>query len=294
MITDAFKAHLETGFTHTCRCWLVTRKDGFVLGFTDHDLPLAFEGIDFLPESGLTARAIEQTTGLSVDNTEAMGILSADAITEADILAGRYDGAEVKSWIVNWGDVEQRLLQFVGTIGEIQRDGHSFQAELRGLTEALNQPQGRIFQKPCSAILGDHNCGFNLDDLGYSTTAVISEARSGKFFEFENVAGFEARWFERGRFVAQTGAAAGLVGVIKNDRSDGTMRKIETWEQIRADIAPGDTVRLEAGCDRRTTTCRLKFNNLVNYRGFPTIPGEDWLMSVPRKDGANDGGSLAG
>jgi len=37
----------------------------------------------------------------------------------------------------------------------------------------------------------------------------------------------------------------------------------------------------------------LKFNNLINFQGFPGIPGEDWLMSVPRTGGVNDGGSLS-
>ena len=62
-------------------------------------------------------------------------------------------------------------------------------------------------------------------------------------------------------------------------------------EPIPADVAPGDMLRIEAGCDKRAATCRLKFGNFVNFRGFPHIPGEDWLMAVPRSDGVNDGGS---
>jgi uncharacterized phage protein (TIGR02218 family) len=51
-------------------------------------------------------------------------------------------------------------------------------------------------------------------------------------------------------------------------------------------------VRLEAGCDKRAETCRLKFANFLNFRGFPHLPGEDWLTAVPKAEGANDGGSL--
>ncbi len=292
MVSQEFHSHLDTGVTHLCRCWAVTRKDGRILGFTDHDLPLKFEEILFSPNSGLTAKSLEQTTGLSVDNTEAMGVLSADAVTEADIEAGRYDGADVRSWLVNWSDVTQRTMQFRGSMGEIQRAGGAFTAELRGLTEALNQVQGRVFQKSCSAVLGDATCQFDLETPGYFAEVPVESIEGGKFLQFDSLGGFESRWFERGRYVVQSGAGEGLIGLIKNDRLQGDQRTIELWEALRAPVVTGDLIRFDAGCDRRAATCRLKFNNFVNFQGFPTIPGEDWLMSTPRRDGKNDGGKL--
>ena len=124
-------AHLATGATTVCRAWAVVRRDGSVYGFTDHDRDLAFEGIAFLASTGLTARALQQTTGLSVDNSEALGALSDASVSEADLLAGRFDGAEVRAWLVNWASVEDRVLQFRGTFGEVSRSGGAFQAELR-------------------------------------------------------------------------------------------------------------------------------------------------------------------
>ncbi len=291
-ISPAFKAHLESGVTTLCRCWSVTRRDGTVLGFTDHDVDLAFDGLSFAADSGMAARTLEQTTGLSVDNTEALGVLTSAAVTEEDIRAGRYDGAQVVAWLVNWADVSQRLVLFRGSIGEIQRAGGAFQAELRGLTEALNQPQGRVYQKSCGAILGDAACGVDLDAPGYSAQVAVEAVSDGKFLDFTSLGGFADRWFEKGRLVVQGGAAAGLVALVKNDRLEAGTRRVELWEALRAELRVGDMVRIEAGCDRRLATCRLKFNNVLNFRGFPAIPGEDWLMSVPRRDGLNDGGSL--
>ncbi len=293
-LTDQFRAHLASGVTTLCRCWAVTRSDGTVLGFTDHDVDLTFEGISFAADSGMAARSLEQTTGLAVDNTEALGVLSAAAVTEADIRAGRYDGARVKAWLVNWAEVDQRMVLFAGTIGEIQRAGGAFQAELRGLSEALNQPQGRVYQKGCAAVLGDAACGVDLDAPGYSAVVPVETVSGGKFFTFSSLGGFADRWFEKGRLRVEDGAARGLVALVKNDRFSDGVHEIELWEALPAQVAPGDTVRIEAGCDRRLRTCRLKFANTVNFRGFPAIPGEDWLMSVPRRDGLNDGGSLNG
>ena len=103
---------------------------------------------------------------------------------------------------------------------------------------------------------------------------------------------FAGAWFERGRFEVLDGAAKGLVGVIKSDATSVSARKVELWEAIRADVAQGDRVRLQAGCDKRDETCKIKFSNFLNFRGFPHIPGEDWLMANPRRGNDNDGGSL--
>ena len=111
-VPATLQAHLETGLTTVCRAWAIERKDGTVMGFTDHDRALSFEGITFKADTGMSAASLVQASGLSVDNTEAVGALSDISISETDILAGRFDGAGVRSWLVNWMDPEQRWLQF--------------------------------------------------------------------------------------------------------------------------------------------------------------------------------------
>jgi uncharacterized phage protein (TIGR02218 family) len=285
-------AHLQSGATTVCRAWEIKRKDGVWFGFTDHDRDLSFGGKTYAANTGLTARAVQQTTGLSVDNSEAMGALSDLAVTESDILAGRFDGAALLGWQVNWARLEDRALTFRGTIGEIARAGGAFQAELRGLTEVLNQPQGRAFQRSCAAVLGDANCRFDLAQAGFSADVAVSVVESNRVFRFADLSEPSPRWFEKGRLKVMSGAAKGLVGIIKSDRSEGGQRVIELWQQIGPDIVAGDTLRLEAGCDKSGETCRLKFSNFLNFRGFPDIPGEEWLTSYPASSQVNSGGSL--
>jgi uncharacterized phage protein (TIGR02218 family) len=290
-LSQALEAHLKTGSTTTCRCWAVTRSDGVRLGFTDHDVDIAFEGVVFRAGTGLTASALEQSSGLSVNNTEAVGALSSAAVTEADLMAGRYDGAEVLSWLVNWARPAERALQFRGTLGEITRGEGAFFAELRGLTEALNRPVGRVFQTPCGTVLGSQACGVDTTAPGFVAEETVLAVTRGKVVTIAP-GGFAERWFERGRFEVLDGAAQGLVGVVKNDRLQEGSRVIELWETLRAPVAAGDRVRIVAGCDKRAATCREKFDNIVNFQGFPTIPGEDWLMSYPAASDRNDGGRL--
>lgn len=284
--------HLQSRQTTICRAWAVTRRDGWVRGFTDHDRDLAFDGVQFRAATGLSARALVQATGLSVDNSEAMGALSDAAVTEDDIIAGRFDGAEVKTWLVNWQSVDDRELRFAGTIGELRRVGGAFHAELRGLTQALNTPQGRAYQAPCSAVLGDGKCRFDTGAEGYFVEAEVEVVEEARILRWAELSTFEPAWFERGVFRVLSGTARGLVGLIKRDRFVDGVREVELWEALRARLAPGDLVRMEAGCDKRWQTCRTKFGNLVNFRGFPDIPGEDWLLASPLTAAQTEGGSL--
>ena len=289
---QALLDHLGQGVTTVCRTWLVVRRDGTQFGFTDHDVDIGFEGYLFRASSGMTARTLQQTTGLSVDNSETVGALSDAAVEEADLIAGRFDGAEVRSWLVNWADSTQRIEQFRGHLGEISRAGGAFKAELRGLTDRLNQPQGRIFQRNCTAVLGDARCKIDLTAPGnFAQTSVAGFDALNRVI-FDELGAFTNRWFERGRFIVTSGAAAGLVGVIKFDRLVGSQRIVDLWHDLGALIAAGDQVRLEVGCDRMSTTCHAKFANFGNFRGFPHIPGEDWLASYPDRSRSHDGGSL--
>lgn len=285
-LDDRMAAGLET----VCLCWAVTRADGGAFGFTDHDLDLAFDGLTFRAGTGLSAKALSQTTGLSVDNTEAMGALSDAAVTEADIAAGRFDGAEVRIWQVDWSEPDVRALRFRGSFGEVRRKGGAFEVELRGLAEALNQPQGRVYQSVCPAVLGDAACGVDLSDPVMSHETIADGVDGGRVLRWGDFPPYDRRWFERGVLTVLSGEAEGLTGRIKNDRLDGGGRVVELWEGLRASLLPGDRVRLTAGCDKRFETCGAKFGNTLNFRGFPHVPPDDWVMTYPR--GRMDGGAL--
>lgn len=292
MAAEELYAHLNTGATTTCRAWALTRRDGVVYGFTDHDRDLEFGGLRYSASSGMTASALQQSTGLSVDNTEAsgaLGALSDVSVTEADILAGRFDGAEIRCWQVNWAEPTQRVELFRGSLGEILRAGGLFRAELRGLSEALNATRGQVFHARCSAVLGDGRCRFDLNAEGYSVEGAILSARGRGDVTVAVAGDYATGWFEGGRMTVLDGDAAGLIAQVRADPGGEGARRILLWEELPAAIAPGDRLRLAAGCDHRAVTCREKFANFLNFRGFPHIPGEDWLTAYPKDGQAHDG-----
>ena len=287
-------AHLEGGATTLARAWVVTRRDGVVMGFTDHDKPLMVGATACAPGSGMDASAVERSTGLSVDNSQAMGALSSAGITDLDVETGKFDGAEVELWMVNWCNPDQRLLQFRGTLGEIRRSDGAFEAELRGLAENLNRPVGRIYMRQCDRVLGDQKCGFDINAEGFVTEAIVDFFEGRKVVELKNVFDFEDGWFVDGFVSWLGGANEGRDGLVRVDRLDGVKRIVELWEETRFPIAVGDRMRLHAGCDKRMTTCAAKFDNLLNFRGFPHMPGEDWSVVYPVPGSEMDGGSLSG
>lgn len=288
----ALLAHLALGATTTCQCWSLTRRDGVQLGFTDHDHDLSFDGLTYRASSGMTARALQHGTGLAVDNSEALGALSDSSVSEADLIAGRYDGAEVVNLLVNWQDVSQRMVQFRGSFGEVGRSAGAFRAELRGLSEVLNQVQGQAYQKTCSAVLGDGRCGFDLDQAGFSAEVALTSIEAPGVYRIASLDGIANGWFSRGRIRVLEGPAAGLVGLVKFDQQEATSRRLELWVDFPAEPQVGDLIRLEAGCDKTAATCQSKFSNFLNFRGFPHIPGEDWMTGYPVSGQGNDGGSL--
>lgn len=266
--------------TTICRAWEIRRADGLVLGFTDHDASLGFDGVTFRPDHGMSARALVQGSGLSVDNSEAEGALSDDAITERDLLAGLWDGATLRMWEVDWTSPARRSLIFAGSLGEVSRSRGAFRAELRGLSEPLNAPQGRVFHPRCSARLGDAACGVDLAGDGLQSVHEVEGCEEGLIFRFADFPAFDTSWFERGTLEVLGGEAEGLRGMVKNDVAlPGGGREIELWQALGIVPQPGDRIRLTAGCDKRGETCRLKFNNFLNFRGFPHLPTEDWLMA---------------
>lgn len=56
----------------------------------------------------------------------------------------------------------------------------------------------------------------------------------------------------------------------------------------------GDHPAFGEGCDKRSSTCSVRFDNLLNFRGFPAVPGEDFLTVYPGQGERHDGGSRRG
>jgi uncharacterized phage protein (TIGR02218 family) len=282
VLSAGLQDHLDTGATTLCWCWRITRNDGERFGFTDHDRDLAFDGTTFEAATGFTASEIKDALGLSVDNLEVSSALKSDRLDEDDLAAGLYDDAAIEIWRVNWADPDSRVLMRSGSLGEVRRSGAAFTAEVRGLAHYLQQPKGRLYQSGCDADLGDARCGVDLDDPDFRGTGTVIAAASNRQFTASGLDAFEEGWFTRGLVTFASGVNANRSREVKRHTLAGTVATIELWQPMALDIAADDTFTVTAGCDKRFATCQSKFDNAVNFRGFPHMPGPDYILAVAR------------
>jgi uncharacterized phage protein (TIGR02218 family) len=288
-LSTDFKNTLAQEVTTFCYLWLVIRKDGQKFGFTNHDKDLWYKESNlpyfkYEASSGFMPSALSTESGLSVDDIELECVLRSDAITQADLLAGLWDRAEVFLYQVDYSlatngiylDETERNLLRRGWLGEVKLGTNSFVVELRGLTQSLNQQIGQKYGPSCRATFGDSRCRLNLESFkaSGSITALVDAKRI-----FTDSTRIEAEnYFANGYLSFSSGPNAGVSREVQQF-ADG-MITCELPFPFSAEV--GDTYDIYRGCDKRLETCRDAYNNVVNFRGEPFIPIVDKLIQGPQ------------
>lgn len=275
-----------------CSCWIVKRADGTALGFTDHDRPLLLKGVRCEPEQGVGATLLSQQSGFGVSDAEVEGVLNSRSLRDNDLKSGLYDDARIEMWLVNWAAPDQALRRFVGTIGAIRYDEHVFRADIYSRARELNEPRGRLYTRQCDAVLGDKRCGLDLQTQEWTgsgeVVAVLNRAR----YRISGCEAYADKWFDLGMLRSgEPEQTFPPVRITETERQDN-MLIVCLAHAIRPALKTGDAVTLQVGCDKLSQSCAEKFNNLLNFRGFPHIPGNDFSLGYARKGGANNGAAL--
>ncbi|MEQ1707280.1 MAG: DUF2163 domain-containing protein [Terricaulis sp.] len=286
-IPVALAASLASGVTTLANVWLITRRDAQVFAFTDHDRSLPFDALICEPISGLNAGATEKSLGLGVDSAGVIGALSSEAVTEQDLALGLWDGARVALYRVDWTDTAQRAHVFAGRIGEVRRGAQAFEAEVRGLQAPLNVAVGRVFSRFCDADLGDARCGKDIEASVFRGTGVVTALLTDGAFRADGLEAFAEGWFTRGRLVW----SAGGENEVAAHRVEGGDAVLELLDPPGSALALSAAFTVYAGCDKRFETCRAKFANTLNFRGYPHMPGNDAVQSRPVAGELLDGSS---
>lgn len=267
-------AFLHKDLLTTALCWRLERRDGVAIGFTSHDRDLEIAGLRFRAAPGMLPSAITLSDGFEPDALDVAGALTAEAIDAADLGAGRWDGAEVAIFMVDWEAPDGAPLSLArGTLGDITAKGDAFEAELRGLAAALDRPAAEQTSPECRARLGDRRCRVDMAARTVWTRIVAVTAEDA--ITVERAAPGNAYGYGRLRWIG--GANSGLQSAIL--RSDGLALVLREAPPFPA--AAGDLVELSEGCDKSLATCSGRFGNAVNFRGEPHLPGIDLLTRYP-------------
>ena len=276
-LTGSLAAHVAGEVTTLATCWKVTRADGAVYGFTDHVGDLAIAGVSYLAATGHTASAVQTSAAMESDNLEVQGLLDGTIITASDLRAGKWDGAEVEIFQVNYRDPAGGANPLrKGVLGRHRKGALRFEAELMGLGHKLQQSIGRLYLPACNADLGDARCAVDLGTFPDGTVNGTLTAVASRIQVTDAGLSQAAGWFTHGRFEFTGGANVGWVVDVKTHAGGGVLTFQEP-SPVLAGLA--DAYTLTAGCDKTHTTCFSKFNNIVNHRGFPHLPGLDKLIN---------------
>ena len=213
-LTQNQKQSLAPHTSTLCWAWRLQRKDGLLLGFTDHDKPIEIDGLVYEPHNGFDGGVFEQDIGFSINSAQINSVFSSDAITEDDLRSGLYDAAEIDLFRLDWMAPSEPIHMSHWVFGDVQFGKSGFEVELVGRASKLDRSTGRVFSRHCDAEFGDSRCQINSDDF------------------------------------------------------------------------PSGTV-----CPRTLSACRDQFNNVLNFRGFPYLLGDDALTRSPQVGEVLDGGS---
>ena len=149
-------AFLERALATIAFCWRLERRDGIALGFTTHDRDLSADGLVYRAAPGMLPSAITVSDGFRADALDVSGALTSDAISAGDLAAGRWDGASVRVFMLDWEEPEGEILPVArGELGEVSIKAGAFEAELRGPAALLDAPVAEQTSPECRARLGD-------------------------------------------------------------------------------------------------------------------------------------------
>ncbi|MCW1429148.1 DUF2163 domain-containing protein [Novosphingobium sp. JCM 18896] len=264
-----FAQQLDTAATF----WRVLRRDGVALGFTSHDRDLWFDGVLHRAAPGMTPSAVRRSAGLDADSAEVEGALSHDAISGADLAAGRFDGAELRMGLVDW-DGGERTFLYRGTLGGVVEEDGRFTAELTSRKALLSADDLPRTSPSCRAVFCGRGC--NLSAVAFTHEAVLAgwnadanavtlatEAAPG------DLVGGLLRWLD--------GPLAGLATTVMQAGAAGLVLDMP----LPAGMAAGQRAIAREGCDHTLDTCATRFANAVNFQGEPFLPGNDLLTRYP-------------
>lgn len=284
--------HISGEVTTLCRCWIIETVDGEQQGFTDHDEDVMINDVLCERDAGAESSSVEEQIGLNIDTSEITGALQSDRITAEDIIGGKYDAAKISTYLVNWSEADQWFVDQIMLIGHIGREDGVFKFDLQSMTSRLDQTQGRHFIRHCQVDLGDAKCGVDLDNPQFRAIGSVIGVKSVHTIEVSGLDEFSAGWFAFGQLRWTSGVNSGRSIELSAHAVDGSRVALKLWQAMPKPISDGDQFEVTSGCDKSFATCKSKFSNAINFRGFPHMPGDGFALSRATASENFDGGPV--
>jgi len=243
-----------------------TVEGGTTWTYTSADFSVSYDGATYAPA---TLSRSEIAYNDSLNNTTVtikIGYLedpALDYLTKAPVDLIR---VTIYKLFLNDGGTDARTL-FVGTVKDASFQGNQAQITVVGYEDYLAQDIPRLrFSPRCNTYLFSDKCGLNKDD--YAVSATITSV-NGLTIICDSLGGAEDGYFARG-YVSADGGKSMITG------QEGTT----LYLRYPLTMTVSGTIIAYPGCDGDVETCKAKFSNIENFRGFPNIPIENPCLWV--------------
>jgi uncharacterized phage protein (TIGR02218 family) len=283
-LSGALVSHLATSTHSRCKMLRLDLVEGTVLAVTDHDRVLAFDlgdgSADYTPRTGIMPSNLALSAGFDPDDLEVTGPLVDEAtedwhVTKTMVVGGRFDDAVARFFQVNWSSLSSGAIELLkGRVVLAEVEGSRFKLSIHSEVSKFSQDIGRTITPYCDADFGDARCSYSPIVDAVAVTAVTDAMN----FTVSNPNARANDYFNQGTVQFTSGALNGTRPVEVSDWSSGGV--LTLWTELAEAPEIGDTLNLAQGCGKTRADC-LAYDNVLNFRGFPDVPGTDQVLRYP-------------
>lgn len=282
-IPSLLLTHYRTGATTWCYLMRVACKgkyEGVLRGFTSLDDSIIYNDgqgeLLYSADNGFMPSKFQSSADFSVDNGDVTGWVTDDAITEQDIIAGIFDGAEVTIYRINYTRPQDghEVVNF-GTFGETQFSDNRWKNEFRSLMQQAKQTFGEVYSLTCPAQFGDERC--KKEFVWVEATIDAIDGDPMLVFTSSELTQPDGH-FAPGVVEVLTGANAGADMDVDEFIEGGFVRLALA---MPLPFVVGDKVRIRMDCDKTFEMCRDVHINVLEFRGQHLTPVADTGLQVP-------------
>jgi uncharacterized phage protein (TIGR02218 family) len=269
-IGDDLKKSLADSSPSMARCFRIKLKDNSIIAFTEHRSELKIgnvlykPGCSFEENSGL--RAFSDMTSNSYG---VVSIFDGVNIKKDEVFLGKFDGAEVNVFMVNYDHPEYGSISIIsGFVDSLEISGEKIYFSVAGIMSVLEKTIGDVYSPLCRAKFCDKKCSLAAQD--YTFYGAIASVASEIEFHSEDspIKDKAIDYFKYGYITFVDGKNAGSSVEIKQSSLGDIVLNISPVNVMEI----GNQFRLVAGCDKKFSSCGGKFGNAINFRGEPNLP----------------------
>ena len=273
-VSNALKTELENG--RVARFLKITLADNTTITLTsfDSDLVADDDGLTYESIPYLETSSVYSTADGTIDNQKIFSNWLEDKIDLDMIYAGEYDDAEIQiGWIGYDQASPERMVLFNGLVGEISFDDTGANIEGMGITTRLESSVGRSYTAKDPFTFGDARWQLNAGSFTKTGAVDYILSQRYKFKVTGDVTSEVDGYYSYGLLTWTSGLNAGVQSEVKvHTVAGGTIgTSFELLFPTPYTITIGDTFSTVAGYDGSIDQCKNKFNNVVNFGGFPHI-----------------------